>query len=87
MTNRRFFTDLENPDRLELLETLFNPCEFLAHIMLDVIFHTLHNYFIYQKNMHICNSHSLYLLHISSIILRKHYAEYVNKVRLVKTCM
>ena len=34
--------------------------------------------------MQIYNSHSLYLLHMNSNILRKRYAEYVNKVRLVK---
>jgi hypothetical protein len=36
MTNRRFSIDLENSDRLEYSETLFNPGEFLTHIMLNV---------------------------------------------------
>ena len=55
--------------------------------MFIVIFHALQDYFVYQENMHICNSHNLYLLHMNSSILRKHYVEYVNKVRLVKACM
>jgi hypothetical protein len=56
--------------------------------MLNVIFHALHVYFMYQENMHIYNSQSLYLLHMNSSILRKCYAEFVNKVRLIKrTCM
>ena len=33
-----FFTDLENLDRSEYSETLFDPDEFLTHIMLDVTF-------------------------------------------------
>jgi hypothetical protein len=78
---------LENPDHLEFLETCYDPGEYLTHIMLDVIFHALHDYFIYQENMHICNSHNLYLLHINSSILRKHCIKYVNKARLVKICM
>jgi hypothetical protein len=36
MTNKRFSTDLENPDRSEYSETLFDPSEFLTHIMLNV---------------------------------------------------
>jgi hypothetical protein len=55
--------------------------------MLDVIFYALHDYFVYQENMYIYNSYNLYLLHMNSSILRKRYAEYVNKVRLVKACM
>ena len=53
----------------------------------DVIFHALHDYFLYQENMHTCNSHNLYLLYMNFSILRKRCAEYVNKVRLVKACM
>ena len=88
MTNKRFSTDLENSDCSEFSETLLDLGEFLTHIMLDVIFHAFHVYFIYQENLHIYNSHSLYLLHMNSSILKKHCAEYVNKVRLVKrTCM
>jgi hypothetical protein len=70
-TNRRFSTDLENPDRSEFSETLFDPSEFLTHIMLDVIFHALHVYFMYQENMYIYNFYSLYLLHMNFSILRK----------------
>ena len=75
-----------NSDHLEFLEVLFDPSE-LTHIMLDIIFHALHDYFVYQENMHICNSHNLYLLHTKSSILRKRCVEYVNEVRLVKACM
>jgi hypothetical protein len=35
--------------------------------MLNVIFHTLHKYFMYQENKHICNSNNLYLLHMNPI--------------------
>jgi hypothetical protein len=52
--------------------------------MLDVTFHALHANFMCQENMQIYNSHSLYLLHMNSNILRKCCAEYINKVRLVK---
>ena len=52
--------------------------------MLNVIFHALHDYFLYQENMHIYNSHSLYLLHMNSSILRKRCVENVYKLRLVK---
>jgi hypothetical protein len=38
MTNRRFFTDLENPDRSKYLKILFDPGEFLTHIMHNVTF-------------------------------------------------
>jgi hypothetical protein len=56
--------------------------------MLNVIFYALHVYFVYQKNIHINNSHNLYLLHMNYSILRKHCVENVNKVRFVKRiCM
>ena len=58
----------------------------LTHIMLNVIFHALHDYLVYQENMQICNSHNLYLLHMNSSILTKCCNEYGNKVRLVKAC-
>ena len=87
MNNRRFFTDLENLDHLEFLKTRYDLGEFLTHIMLNVMFHALHDYFMFQENMYICNFHNLHLLHINYRILRKHCAEYVNKVRLVKACM
>jgi hypothetical protein len=87
MTNKRFSTYLENPDRLEFLEMCYDLGEFLTYIMLNVIFHALHDYFVYLENMYICNSHNLYLLHMNSSILRKCCVEYVNKMRLVKVCM
>jgi hypothetical protein len=49
MTNIRFSIDLENPNHLKFSETLFDPSEFLTHIMLDVIFRALHEYFVYQE--------------------------------------
>ena len=48
MTNKRFFIDLENPDHLKFLETCYDLGEILTHIMLDVIFHALQNYFMHQ---------------------------------------
>jgi hypothetical protein len=38
MTNRWFFTDLENLDRSEYSEILFNTSEFLTHILLNITF-------------------------------------------------
>jgi hypothetical protein len=78
-TNRKFSTNLENPDRSEFSEALFDPSEFLTHIILDVIFHELHNCFMYQENMHICNSHNLYLLHMNYSILRRRCANMLIK--------
>ena len=54
-TNKRFSIDLENPDQSKYSETLFDPSEFLTHIMLNVTFScttrlfcvpTKHAYFI-----------------------------------------
>jgi hypothetical protein len=70
---------LENPDHLEFSETCYDSGEFLTYIMLDIIFHALQNYFMCQENMHICNSHNLYLLHMNSNILKKHYANMLIK--------
>jgi ABC-type uncharacterized transport system permease subunit len=65
----------------------YDTSEFLTHIMLNVILYALHDYFVYQENMHICNSRKLYLQHMNFSILRKSCAEYVNKVKLVKACI
>ena len=43
----RFFPNLETSDRLEFSEMCYDPGEFLTHIMLDVSFHALHDYFMY----------------------------------------
>ena len=53
-------------------------------MMVVVIFYAMHDYVVYQENMHICNSHNLCLLYMNSSILRKYCTKYVNKVRLVK---
>ena len=68
---------------VRLLRDATRPRWVLTHIMLNVIFYALHYYFVYQENMHICNSYNLCLLHKNSIILRKRCVECVNKVRLV----
>jgi hypothetical protein len=67
---------LENVDRPEYSEILFDPGKFLTHIMLDVTFSMhytsiLHVYVVYQENMHILQLSLLYLLHMNSDILRK----------------
>jgi hypothetical protein len=71
MTNKRFSTDLGNPDRLEYSKILFDPGEFLTNIMLNVTFTCTARLFVYQENMHILQLSLLYLLHMNSDILRK----------------
>jgi hypothetical protein len=52
-----------------MLRDVIQPMFALTHIMLVIIFHALHDYFVYH--MYVCNSDNLYLLHMKSSILRK----------------
>ena len=75
---------MENPIIYNSLGHYSTQVSFNSYNASLLFFHELHNYFVYQENMHICNSYNLCLLHMNFSILRKCCAEYVNKVRLVK---
>jgi hypothetical protein len=64
MTNRRFSTDLENSDHSEFSKTLFDPGEFLTHIMLVVIFPCIIRLFcVLRKYAYLHHSQFILVVH------------------------